>query len=77
MGPDLAGKPVISPAELFTHPPAAPVIVSSYTSENAIVPALRDGGMAADRIIPLYAAALAEHRPARSAVLMPPPSMAH
>jgi SAM-dependent methyltransferase len=53
-GQVLAGKPVISPAELFAHPQPTPVIVSSYVSEKAIIDALMKGGIAAARIIPLY-----------------------
>jgi SAM-dependent methyltransferase len=49
-----AGKPVISPAELFAHPLQAPVIISSYVSERHIVKALLDGGLAPSRIVPLY-----------------------
>jgi hypothetical protein len=49
-----AGKPVISPAELFAHPAQAPIIVSSYVSEHPIVKALLAGGVAASRIVPLY-----------------------
>jgi hypothetical protein len=45
---------VISPADLLTDPRQAPVIISSYVSERAIVKALLDGGMAPSRIIPLY-----------------------
>jgi SAM-dependent methyltransferase len=53
-GQTQAGKPVISPAELFAHPAQAPVIVSSYVSERPIVNALLAGGMAPSRIVPLY-----------------------
>jgi SAM-dependent methyltransferase len=53
-GQTQAGKPVISPAELFAHPAQAPVIVSSYVSEGPIVKALLAGGMAPSRIVPLY-----------------------
>jgi SAM-dependent methyltransferase len=53
-GQTQAGKPVISPAELFAHPTQAPVIVSSYVSETAIVSALREGGLAPSRIVPIY-----------------------
>jgi SAM-dependent methyltransferase len=56
-GQTQAGKLVISPADLLAHPVAAPVIISSYVSERAIVKALRDGGLAPSRIIPLYSAA--------------------
>ena len=50
----LAGKPVISPAELFADPNPAPVIISSYVSEKPIIEALLGGGIAAGRIVPLY-----------------------
>jgi|GEM_PF-976349 len=53
-GQMLAGKPVISPAELFAHTQPLPVIVSSYVSEKQIVDALLKGGISASRIIPLY-----------------------
>jgi len=53
-GQMLAGKPVISPAELFAHKQPTPVIISSYVSEKQIVDALVKGGIAAARIIPLY-----------------------
>jgi SAM-dependent methyltransferase len=53
-GQMLAGKPVISPAELFAHTQPTPVIISSYVSEKQIVDALLKGGIAASRIIPLY-----------------------
>jgi SAM-dependent methyltransferase len=54
-GQTQAGKPVISPQELFAHPAKAPVIVSSYVSEKPIMDALLKGGIAACRIVPLYA----------------------
>jgi SAM-dependent methyltransferase len=53
-GQTQAGKPVISPAELFADPRQAPVIVSSYVSEKQIVDALLAGGVASSRIVPLY-----------------------
>ena len=53
-GQTQAGKPVISPAELFAHPVRAPVIVSSYVSEAPIIQALLAGGVARSRIVPLY-----------------------
>jgi SAM-dependent methyltransferase len=53
-GQTQAGKPVISPAELFAHPVQAPVIVSSYVSEGPIVDTLLAGGVAPSRIVPLY-----------------------
>jgi SAM-dependent methyltransferase len=53
-GQTQAGKPVISPAELFAHPAQAPVIVSSYVSATPIVKALLAGGIAPSRIVPLY-----------------------
>jgi SAM-dependent methyltransferase len=53
-GQSLAGRPVISPAELVAHRIQAPVIISSYVSERQIVTALLEGGMAPSRIIPLY-----------------------
>ena len=54
-GQTQAGRPVISPAELFAHPAQAPVIISSYVSEKNIVRALLSGGLAPSRIVPLYA----------------------
>ena len=53
-GQTQAGKPVISPAQLFADPRQAPVIVSSYASERQIVDALLAGGVASSRIVPLY-----------------------
>lgn len=53
-GQMLAGKPVISPADLAAHPQPAPVIVSSYVSEKQIIDALLANGIAASRIVPLY-----------------------
>jgi SAM-dependent methyltransferase len=53
-GQMLAGKPVISPAELFVDAQSAPVIISSYVSEKQIAEALLKGGIAASRIVPLY-----------------------
>ncbi len=53
-GQMLAGKPVISPEELFARTQFTPVIISSYVSEKQIVEALLKGGIAASRIIPLY-----------------------
>ena len=53
-GQTQAGKPVISPAELFADPRQAPVIISSYVSERQIVEALLAGGVARQRIVPLY-----------------------
>jgi SAM-dependent methyltransferase len=53
-GQRLAGKPVISPAELFAHRQPTPVIISSYVSEKQIVDALLKGGIAPSRIVPLY-----------------------
>jgi FlaA1/EpsC-like NDP-sugar epimerase len=53
-GQTLAGKPVISPAELLAHIQPAPVVISSYASEKQIVESLLRDGMAASRIIPLY-----------------------
>jgi len=53
-GQTQAGKPVISPQELFAHPAKAPVIVSSYVSEKHIVDALLKGGIDVSRIVPLY-----------------------
>jgi hypothetical protein len=55
-GQTLAGKPVISPAELLADARSAPVIISSYVSEKQIVEALLKGGIAASRIVPLYSA---------------------
>ena len=56
-GQTLAGRPVISPQQLFAWPSQAPVIVSSYVSEKQIVAALLNGGIAASRIVPLYSKA--------------------
>jgi SAM-dependent methyltransferase len=53
-GKTQAGKPVISPAQLITHPIQAPVVISSYVSERQIVADLLEGGIATSRIIPLY-----------------------
>lgn len=53
-GQTLAGKPVISPTELFANGQSAPVIISSYVSEKQIIAALLTGGIAASRIKPLY-----------------------
>jgi SAM-dependent methyltransferase len=53
-GQTLAGKPVISPAELFAHTQPTPIIVSSYASEKQIIDMLLKGGIAAARIKPLY-----------------------
>ncbi|HKX35494.1 MAG TPA: methyltransferase domain-containing protein, partial [Rhizorhapis sp.] len=53
-GQALAGKPVISPTELFANAQSAPVIISSYVSEKQIIAALLTGGIAASRIKPLY-----------------------
>ena len=56
-GQTQAGKTVISPAELFAHPSQAPVVISSYVSEQQIMTALLEGGIASSRIIPLYSKA--------------------
>lgn len=56
-GQTQAGKPVISPAELFAHPSRAPVVISSYVSEKQIMAALLEGGISPSRIIPLYSKA--------------------
>jgi FlaA1/EpsC-like NDP-sugar epimerase len=53
-GQTLAGKPVISPAELFAHTQPTPVVISSYVSEKQIIETLLKGGIAASRIKPLY-----------------------
>jgi len=53
-GQTLAGTIVISPDELLAHRQKAPVIVSSYVSERAIVRGLLDAGVAPGRIVPLY-----------------------
>ena len=53
-GQTLAGKPVISPAELFAHAQPTPIVISSYVSEKQIVETLLKGGIAPSRIIPLY-----------------------
>jgi SAM-dependent methyltransferase len=50
----LAGKIVIDPTRLFQDTSDAPVIVSSYVSERAIVRALLEAGVAPSRIRPLY-----------------------
>jgi hypothetical protein len=65
-GQTQAGKKVISPAELFAHPSRAPVIISSYVSEKQIMAALLEGGIAASRIVALYAKAPGAE-PARAA----------
>jgi SAM-dependent methyltransferase len=65
-GQTQAGKKVISPAELFAHPSRAPVIISSYVSEKQIMTALLEGGIAASRIVALYAKAPGAE-PARAA----------
>jgi SAM-dependent methyltransferase len=54
-GQSLAGRTVISPEALFRDPGDAPVIISSYGSERAIVDGLLEGGIARSRIKPLYA----------------------
>ena len=59
-GQTQAGKPVISPAELFAHPSRAPVVISSYVSEKQIMAALLEGGIAPARIIALYSAPAAK-----------------
>jgi hypothetical protein len=53
-GQRLAGIPVIGPEQLFQHPQKAPIVVSSYVGEAAIVRALLAGGIAPSRIKPLY-----------------------
>ena len=53
-GQTQAGKSIISPAELHAHPSQAPVIISSYVSEMQIIAALLEGGIAANRLVPLY-----------------------
>jgi SAM-dependent methyltransferase len=53
-GQTLAGKPVISPAELFAHTQPTPVVISSYVIEKQIIETLLKGGIAASRIKPLY-----------------------
>ena len=53
-GKNLAGNSVINPDDLFSHHQQAPVIVSSYVSERAIMRALLDAGVAPARIVPLY-----------------------
>ena len=53
-GQSLAGIPVIGPQQLFQHPQKAPIVVSSYVGEPAIVQALLEGGIAPSRIKPLY-----------------------
>jgi len=54
-GQSQAGKPVISPEELFAHASRAPVVISSYVSESQIIAALLEGGIAQQRLIALYA----------------------
>lgn len=53
-GQTLAGKPVISPADLLAHPAKAPVVISSYVSERQIMAALLEAGLTPSRLIPLY-----------------------
>jgi len=53
-GQNLAGNSVISPDDLFAHRQQAPVIISSYVSERAIMCALVKAGVAPARIVPLY-----------------------
>jgi SAM-dependent methyltransferase len=53
-GQTLAGKPVISPTDLFANAQSEPVIISSYVSEKQIIDALLTAGIAASRIKPLY-----------------------
>jgi FlaA1/EpsC-like NDP-sugar epimerase len=53
-GQRLAGIPVIDPQQLFQHPQKAPIVISSYVSETAIVQTLLAGGIAPSRIKPLY-----------------------
>lgn len=53
-GQTLAGCAIIGPQELLNDRRDAPVIVSSYASEPAIVGALLEAGMAPSRIRPLY-----------------------
>ena len=53
-GQTQAGKPVISPADLFADPSQAPVVISSYVSEKHIIAALLEGGISSKRIVPLY-----------------------
>ncbi len=50
----LAGKPIIAPNTLFQDASDAPVIISSYVSERAIVGTLLEAGVTASRIKPLY-----------------------
>jgi SAM-dependent methyltransferase len=53
-GQTLAGFPVISPKELISHPAQAPIIISSYVSEGAILRTLLDAGVRPGRLVPLY-----------------------
>jgi len=53
-GQTLAGKTVISPAELLAHSSQAPIVISSYVSERQILQALLTAGAAPSRLIPLY-----------------------
>jgi len=53
-GQRLAGIPVIGPEQLFQHPQKAPIVISSYVGEPAIVQTLLEGGIAPSRIKPLY-----------------------
>jgi SAM-dependent methyltransferase len=53
-GQSLAGRPIIGPEQLFRDTSNAPVIISSYVNERAIVRGLLNGGIAASRIRQLY-----------------------
>ncbi|HVW73743.1 MAG TPA: methyltransferase domain-containing protein [Rhizomicrobium sp.] len=53
-GQRLASFPVIGPEELLRHPQKAPIVISSYVSEQAIVRALLDRGVQPARIRTLY-----------------------
>ncbi|HJT44219.1 MAG TPA: class I SAM-dependent methyltransferase [Rhizomicrobium sp.] len=53
-GQTQAGRPIISPQDLFSHPAQAPVIISSYVSEKAILETLCESGIAPARFVPLY-----------------------
>ncbi len=55
-GNSFAGFPIISPDALFAAADAAPIVISSYVSEAAIMRGLLDGGVAPARIVPIYGA---------------------
>ena len=53
-GQTLAGNFIISPEDLFRDQSNAPVVISSAVSERAIAQTLLEGGIAPNRIRPLY-----------------------